>query len=295
MWYFEAIRAYFFATSDLELLLEIYPTLKTIIEEHLSGTRYGIKQDCDGLLYAGQEGYALTWMDAKTDMAYTPRRGKAVELAALWFNALNCMALFAHELEHEDESDKYSAMADCTEQSFQQKFWNEETDYCYDVIDCATSRTGKDASLRPNQLIAASLNWSPLTQEQQFLVVEACSSHLLTSHAIRTLSPDDEQYRGVYSGDVFARDMAYHQGNGWTWLLGPFVIAHLRVHGNREQSREFLLPILRSHLNDGGVGQVSELFEGDPPNRARGCIAQAWSVAEILRAWLATEPSSLYL
>lgn len=260
----------------------------------MKGTRFGIKQDEDGLLHAGADGYALTWMDAKTDVVYTPRRGKAVELAALWFNALNCMALFAHELEHEEESDSYAAMADCTERSFQAKFWNQDVEFCYDVIESGVSQTDRDATLRPNQLIAASLNWSPLTQEQRYLVVEACSAHLLTSHAMRTLSPDDDRYRGVYNGDIFSRDMAYHQGVGWAWLLGPFVIAHLRVHGNREQSREFLLPILRSHLNDGGVGQISELFEGDPPNRARGCIAQAWSVAEVLRAWLATEPSSLY-
>lgn len=275
----------------MELLLELYPVLKNIIAHHISGTRFGIKQEEDGLLNAGAEGYALTWMDAKTDVVYTPRRGKAVELAALWFNALNCMALFAHELEHEDESDQYSGMADKTERSFQQKFWNSEVEYCYDVIDGGQSQTENDATLRPNQLIAASLNWSPLTQEQRYLVVEACSTQLLTSHGIRTLSPDNDKYRGLYGGDIFSRDMAYHQGVAWAWLFGPFVIAHLRVHGNRQLSREHLLPILRSHLNDGGVGQISELFEGDPPNRARGCIAQAWSVAEVLRAWLATEPS----
>lgn len=279
------------ATSDVELLIELFPILQDIISHHIKGTRFGIKEDSDGLLYAGADGLALTWMDAKADDVYTPRGGKAVELAALWFNALNCMAFFAGELDHEEESDSFTAMADLTERSFQHKFWNDAEGYCYDVIDSTCFGREQDASLRPNQLIAASLNWSPLTEEQRYLVVEACSRHLITSHAIRTLSPDDEKYCGVYCGDVYARDRAYHQGVGWAWLLGPFVLAHLRVHGNRELSREFLLPILRSHLNDAGVGQISEIFDGDPPNRARGCIAQAWSVAELLRAWLATEPN----
>lgn len=294
LWYFEAVRAYYSATVDLELLLDLYPILQSIIVHHCKGTRFGIRQDSDGLLRAGADGYALTWMDAKTDIVYTPRRGKAVELAALWFNALHCMASFADELERGEESDMYSSMADQTERSFQQKFWNKSTKYCYDVIDGGASYLEKDATLRPNQLVAASLNWSPLTQEQRHFVVEACSVQLLTSHAIRTLPPDEEKYRGVYSGDVFARDTAYHQGTAWAWLLGPFVLSHLRVHGNREMSREFLMPLLRSHLNDAGVGQVSEIFDGDPPNRARGCIAQAWSVAEVLRSWLATESIEFY-
>lgn len=264
-----------------------------IINYHCRGTRFGIKQDIDGLLRAGAEGVALTWMDAKTDVVYTPRDGKAIDVVALWFNALHCMAFFAAELDHEQEADSFTCMADKTEQSFQEKFWNHDTGYCYDVIDSGPNRDEKDASLRPNQLIAASLNWSPLTDEQRFLVVEACSSKLLTSNAIRTLPPDDPNYRGMYLGDVYARDTAYHQGIGWTWLLGPFVLAHLRVYGQRGLSREFLLPLLRSHLNDAGIGQVSELFDGDPPNRARGCIAQAWSVAELLRAWIATEPNDL--
>lgn len=290
LWYFEAIRAYYMATGDLELILELFPVLHNIIAYHCSGTRFGIGEDSDGLLKAGEEGQALTWMDAKTNVVYTPREGKAVELSALWYNALHCMAFFAGELEHEEESDHYTAMADKTERSFQERFWNAEIGYCYDVIDGGKSRTQNNASLRPNQLIAASLNWSPLTSEQRFLVVEACSTYLLTSNSIRTLSPDSKEYKGVYKGDVFSRDSAYHQGVGWTWLLGPFVLAHLRVFGNREEAREFLLPLLRSHLSDAGMGQVSELFDGDAPNRARGCIAQAWSVAELLRAWIATEP-----
>lgn len=283
------MRAYFVATSDRDLLADLYPVLQGIVSNHCKGTRFGIKEDTDGLLQAGEEGYALTWMDAKTDVVYTPRRGKAVELAALWFNALNCMALFAEELHHFEESERYAAMAHKTERSFQQKFWDRENNSCYDVIECEGDVDSYDGTLRPNQLIAAALNWSPLTQEQRYLVVEACSTHLLTSHAVRTLGPDDKRYRGIYQGDIFARDTAYHQGIGWAWLLGSFVMAHLRVHGNRDLSRSFLKPLLKSHLNDAGVGQISELFDGDPPHRARGCIAQAWSVAEVLRSWVATE------
>ncbi|CAN8074592.1 unnamed protein product [Agarophyton chilense] len=293
LWYFEAIRAYYMASGDLELLLELFPILQDIVRHHCNGTRFGIIQDEDGLLRAGCAGLALTWMDAKTDIVYTQRDGKAVELAALWYNALNSMAFFASELEKEDDCDTFTGMADLTEQSFQEKFWNGERGYCYDVIEGGESGTKTDSSLRPNQLIAASLNWSPLTEEQRFMVLDACSKHLVTTHAVRTLSPQEQKYQGVYIGDIFARDNAYHQGIGWAWLLGPYVLSHLRVFGNRELARELLLPILRSHLSDAGVGQVSELFDGDAPHRARGCIAQAWSVAEILRAWMATETDDL--
>lgn len=293
LWYFEAIRSYYAATSDLELLIELYPILQSIIHHHRKGTRFGIKVDTDSLLKAGAEGYALTWMDAKTDTVYTPRRGKPVELAALWFNALNCMASFAGELEHVTDSDMYSTMADSTEQAFQLKFWNDNVGYCYDVVEVDGQEGEHDLTLRPNQLIAACLNWSPLTQEQRYRVVEACGQHLLVSHGVRTLAPFEKDYKGIYIGNIFSRDSAYHQGVAWTWLLGPFVLAHLRVHGNKNFSREFLKPLLMSHLNDAGVGQVSELFDGDQPHRARGCIAQAWSVAELLRAWLATESASI--
>lgn len=290
LWYFEALRSYYMATADLGLLTELYPILQGIITFHCTGTRFGIKQDTDGLLRAGTEGLAVTWMDAKTDVVYTPRIGKAVEVVALWYNALKCMAFFATELDHKDESDTFTMMASKTARSFQDKFWNADAGYCFDVVDGGESKTERDASLRPNQLIAASLRWSPLTEEQRCLVLRACSMHLLTPTSVRTLSPDDRKYRGMYIGDVYARDSSYHQGVGWPWLLGPFVLTHLRVFGDREQSREFVLSILQSHLTDAGIGQVSEIFDGDAPYNARGCIAQAWSVAEILRAWVATEP-----
>ena len=264
--------------------------LEDIVNHHVQGTRFGISQEVDGLLRAGQEGLALTWMDAKADIVFTPRIGKPVELQALWFNALHNMASFANELGNPKQAQYYTDMADRTERSFRRRFWNTEKRYCYDVIDSGPDGKFQDDTLRPNQLIAASLNWSPLTTEQLHHVVETCAVQLVTSHAVRTLPISCAEYCGVYKGDVNSRDSAYHQGTGWTWLLGPFVLAHLRAFGDRERSREFLLPLLRSHLAVAGLGQISEIFDGDPPFRARGCIAQAWSVAEVLRAWAETEP-----
>lgn len=242
----------------------------------------------DGLLFAGEPGVALTWMDAKAgDRVFTPRIGKPVELGALWFNALSIVANFANELGHEEKSTMYNRMAYTTEKGFRHRFWNEHAGYCFDVVDGPGGEI--DARLRPNQLIAASLQWSPLSAEQRLKVVEACAQHLLTSHALRTLSPSDVDYRGNYTGNVLERDSAYHQGTGWTWLIGPFVIAHMRAYGDPRAAREYLYPVLTT-LGSAGQGTLSEIFEGDAPFRPRGCIAQAWSVAEILRAWLETEP-----
>lgn len=292
LWYFEAIRAYYTATEDLSLLQALYPTLEGIISYHCTGTRFGIQQDSDGLLRAGKEDLALTWMDAKTDIVHTPRIGKPVELSALWANALMAMSSFAFELGHDERSKYYIDMGNKTERSFRKRFWNPARGFCFDVIDGGMSGDETDDRLRPNQLIAASLNWSPMTAEQRYGVVEACSTHLLTSYGIRTLAVDEPGYSGKYQGDVNSRDSAYHQGTAWPFLLGPFVLAHLRVFGDRKAARGFLLPLLRSHLNISGVGQVSEIFDGDSPHCCHGTIAQAWSVAEVLRAWIATEPDS---
>ncbi len=291
LWYFESVRAYYGASNDISILEDLFPVLEGIISHHLVGTRFGIKQDEDGLLRAGEEGLALTWMDAKCDdNVVTPRRGKPVELQALWFNALHTMALFANELQLGPRADYYTAMADRTERSFRTRFWNKAVNYCYDIVDGGHDGKQVDATLRPNQIIAASLNWSPLTTEQRHLVVETCAVHLVTSHAVRTLPQNAPRYHGVYKGNVQSRDNAYHEGTAWVWLLGPFVIAHLRAFGDKDAARQFLVPLLRSHLSTAGLGQISEIFDGDPPFRPRGCIAQAWSVAEVLRAWMETEP-----
>jgi predicted glycogen debranching enzyme len=282
LWYFEAIRAYHDATGDDALLRDLFPVLREIIEWHQRGTRYNIHVDpADGLLYAGEPDVQLTWMDAKVDgWVVTPRIGKPVEVNALWYNSLCNMADFAHRLN--ESADHYENLAEqaCTGFS---RFWNEAAGYCYDVID---SPDGDDPSLRPNQLLAVSLPYSPLWPEQQRAVVNICARHLLTSHGLRSLSPDDPVYIGHYGGDQRQRDAAYHQGTVWSWLIGPFAMAHLRVYRDPVLTQSCLMPLVR-HLAGHGVGNVSEIFDGDPPFTPRGCIAQAWSVAELLRAWQA--------
>ncbi|WP_392477924.1 amylo-alpha-1,6-glucosidase [Nostoc sp. C110] len=284
LWYFEAVRAYYSATDDDTLLGELFPILADIIDWHCRGTRYNIHLDsADGLLFAGVPGVQLTWMDAKVDdWVVTPRIGKPIEVNALWYNALRTMAKFARHLGKPHQ--EYEAMADRAKYRFS-RFWNDETGYCYDVLD---SPDGDDAALRPNQIFAVSLPESPLTPAQQKSVVEVCGRRLLTSHGLRSLAPDHFQYQGKYGGNQYQRDGAYHQGTVWGWLLGPFVLAHLRVYKNPEQARQFLEP-MANHLTTHGLGSLSEIFDGDAPMTPRGCIAQAWTVAEVLRAWLATD------
>ncbi len=280
LWYFEAIRAYHAATNDDSLVRDLFPVLKDIIEWHQRGTRYSIHVDLqDGLLYAGEAVVQLTWMDAKVDdWVVTPRIGKPVEINALWHNALGVMADFARRLGQPAEP--YTALAERVRASFG-RFWNAERNCYFDVID---GPDGNDAALRPNQLFAVSLPHSPLTEAQQRAVVDICARHLLTSHGLRTLPLDDSNYHGHYNGDRYTRDGAYHQGTVWSWLIGPFVSAHLRVYGDKAMARSFLEPF-RHHLADHCVGSISEVFDADPPFTPHACFAQAWSVAEVLRVW----------
>ena len=283
LWYFEALRAYQATTGDTDLVRELFPTLTTIIDWHRRGTRYNIYMDeADGLIYAGEEGVQLTWMDAKVnDWVVTPRIGKPVEINALWYNALCIMADFATTL-GEDPA-PYAALMEKVRQGFG-RFWNEPMGYCYDVLD---GPDGHDGSLRPNQLFAISLPYSPLTPAQQRSTLDACARHLLTSHGLRSLSPDDKKFVGHYGGDQRKRDEAYHQGTIWGWLIGPFINAHLRVYHDPDAAASYL-DALAHHLVDHGIGSISEIFDGNPPFTPRGCIAQAWSVAEYLRAWSLT-------
>ncbi len=284
LWYFEAIRAYYKATGDGALLRALFPVLQEIVDWHLRGTRYQIHVDpADGLLYAGEAGVQLTWMDAKVDdWVITPRIGKPVEINALWYNALCIMVGFARLLVQPHET--YETLAEKARASFV-RFWYEETGHCYDVID---GPDGDDPSLRPNQLLAVSLPHSPLVAVQQRAVVDACARYLLTSHGLRSLDPRHPDYRGHHGGERRVRDAAYHQGTVWGWLIGPFASAHLRAYGDPALVRTFLEPLLRQ-LASHGVGSLSEIFDGDPPHTPRGCIAQAWTVAEVLRVWLETE------
>jgi predicted glycogen debranching enzyme len=284
LWYFIAIQAYYANNSDDDLLYDLFPVLADIIDWHCRGTRYNIHLDsADGLLYAGETGSQLTWMDAKVaDWVVTPRIGKPIEINALWYNALRIMAKFARQVGKPYR--EYDAMAERVLARFP-RFWNEATGYCYDVLD---SPTGNDATLRPNQLFAVSLPESPLLPVQQKGVVDACSRSLLTSYGLRSLDPNHNDYQGHYGGTQRQRDGAYHQGSAWGWLMGPFVTAHLRVYRNPDQAREFLEPF-GNHLCNHGIGTLSEIFDGDPPHQPNGCIAQAWTVAEVLRAWFAIE------
>lgn len=284
LWYFEAIQHYYKATQDDDLLMELFPALADIIDWHCRGTRYNIHLDpADGLLYAGATGLQLTWMDAKVgDWVVTPRTGKPIEVNALWYNALRTMAKFARMLGKPHQ--EYEAIADRTLARFS-RFWNAEAGYCYDVLD---TPSGNDPTLRPNQIFAVSLPASPLSPAQQRAVVDTCARSLLTSYGLRSLAPDHPDYQGNYGGSPRQRDGAYHQGTVWGWLLGPFVLAHLRVYGNPAQARQFLEPMI-DQLSAHGLGSLSEIFDGEPPITPRGCIAQAWTVAEILRAWIATE------
>jgi predicted glycogen debranching enzyme len=223
-------------------------------------------------------------MDAKIgDWVVTPRTGKPVEINALWYNALRSMASFQTALG--GDAAAYNQRAEQVRISFD-RFWNEAANHCYDVID---GSEGDDPTLRPNQLFAVSLFHSPLRPAQQRAVVESCSRLLLTSHGLRSLSPDHPDYVGRYGGDVLERDSAYHQGTVWGWLIGAFVSAHLRVHDNRHAARTFLQPLIQ-HMREHSLGSSSEIFDGDPPHKPRGCFAQAWSVAELLSAWMLTLP-----
>jgi len=283
LWYFEAIRQYHEATGDVQLVKDLFPILEEIVAAHRQGTRFGIGEDlADGLLRAGEPGVQLTWMDAKVgDWIVTPRIGKPIEINALWYNALRSMARFEQLLGGSGEH--WARLADKVRVSFG-RFWNEERGHCFDVLD---GPEGHEPALRPNQIFTVSLPESPLAPDQQRQVVESCGRHLLTSFGLRSLGPAELGYRGRYEGGPAARDGVYHQGTVWAWLLGPFALAHLRVHGDRAAARALLAPMAH-HLSDFMVGSIAEIFDGDAPHSPRGCPAQAWSVAEVLRAFAET-------
>ncbi|MGC9503476.1 amylo-alpha-1,6-glucosidase [Baaleninema sp.] len=277
LWYFQALRSYLLATGDNALIAELFPALQEVIDWHCRGTRYNIHVDEDGLLYAGEPDVQLTWMDAKVDdWVVTPRQGKAVEVNALWYNALSTMVELAAALDK--PTAEYEGLAKRTREGFD-RFWYAPGGYCYDAID---GPEGDDATLRPNQIFAVSLPHAVLTGERAKSVVDLVGQKLVTSYGLRSISPDDRQYRRYYGGDRWQRDGAYHQGTVWAWLLGPFAEAHFRVYGNAAEARSFLEP-MREHLSAAGLGSLSEIFDGDPPHTPRGCFAQAWSVAEVLR------------
>jgi predicted glycogen debranching enzyme len=281
LWYFEAIRQYVRESGDLATLKALFPVLAGIVEAHLSGTRYNIQVDpADGLLYGGGPGVQLTWMDAKIgDWVVTPRTGKPVEINALWINALEAMVQFAPLLGRSAKG--YQQRSAAARAGFP-RFWNSARGCCFDVLD--SPGAGNDPALRPNQIFAVSLEVSPLSPAQQKAVVDCCSSHLLTPLGLRSLAPGEPGYAGAYAGGPRERDSVYHQGAAWGWLLGPFALAHYRVYRDRDAARGFLEP-LAGAVDLYGLGSLGELYDGDSPHKPRGCIAQAWTVGELLRAW----------
>lgn len=278
LWFFEALRAYIDHTYDADLLNELFPFLMEIIDWHVRGTRYGIHIDPqDGLLTGGTQTTQLTWMDVKIDgWAVTPRSGKAVEINALWYNALSCMIEFSNKLGKSAHLLEQGASA---ARSGYQRFWNPERGYLYDVLD---GPNGSDATLRPNQIIAASLPYTPLSNVQLQSVVDACTTTLLTPVGLRSLAPGEPGYVGRFGGDRYQRDAGYHMGTTWGWLIGPYISALLKVYHNAEAARALIQPIL-DQLKDYGLGSLAEVYDGDPPFEPGGCPAQAWSVAEVLR------------
>lgn len=292
LWFFQALHACWQATGDDALLRELWPVLTDSIACHLRGTRHGIGVDpADGLLRAGEPGLQLTWMDARVNNeVITPRIGKPVEINALWHSALCRMGDFAAHLGETTLAREYHGLAGRVAAGFRQRFWCDSAGHLYDVVD-GPDGPPDDASLRPNQIFAVSLEESLLAPAMARAVVDACQRELLTPMGLRTLAPADPRYRGTCVGSPAERDAAYHQGTVWPWLLGSFALAHWRVYGDQASAR-LLLAGIGSHLAEACVGTVSEIFDGDAPHRPRGCFAQAWSVAEVLRAWYALKPNT---
>src|SRR5215208_291033 len=284
LWFFEAVRSLLQYTNDYEFVRgNLYAVLSDIIDWHVRGTRYNIHVDDDGLLYSGEPGVQLTWMDAKVgDWVVTPRQGKPVEIQALWYNALRVMEQLATKFKDAVAKKKYADMADKARTSFNRMFWNEEAGCLYDVINGEV----RDASIRPNQVLAVSLTNSMVTSKRARSILSTVERELLTPRGLRTLSPTDANYIGRYEGDPHSRDGAYHQGTVWPWLMGPFITGYVKTFGSKagqDFANEWLSQF-QAHLNDACLGQVSEIFDGDAPHTPRGCVAQAWSVAELLRA-----------
>jgi predicted glycogen debranching enzyme len=286
LWFFHALARYVEYTGDRATLTLILPKLQEIVRLHLEGTRFGIKADPrDGLLSQGAEGYQLTWMDAKVgDWVVTPRRGKAVEINALWYNALSLLTQWLRDARH-PEADEIAGHAELTRQSFNRRFWNESRGCLYDVVD---GENGDDASFRPNQIFAVSLPHPVLDRQYWRPVVDAVEQKLLTPFGLRSLAPDEPDFKSRYFGDLRARDAAYHQGTVWAWLIGPFIDAWLKVHPDKREKARGLLAGFETVVAEAGIGSISEIFDAEPPFTPRGCMAQAWSVAEVLRCLVKT-------
>jgi len=287
LWYFHALDRYVAVTSERATLRVVLPILRDSIEHHVRGTRFGIGVDPqDGLLRQGQEGYQLTWMDAKVaDWVVTPRRGKAVEINALWYNALRLMQEWYRSEHDEASAQAMETLADRAYESFNRRFWCDRLGHLNDVVD---GPQGTDPACRPNQLLAISLSYPVLDSARWPAVLETATERLLTPVGLRSLAPGHPDYKAKYYGDLRSRDAAYHQGTVWAWLIGPYIDAYLKVHPGEEAKARQLLQGFVAHLGEAGIGSISEIFDAEAPFTPRGCIAQAWSVAETLRCWAKT-------
>jgi len=291
LWFFHAVEAYRKQTGDDTALLHILPIMIDIVQHHIEGTRFGIGVDpADSLLRQGAEGYQLTWMDAKVDgWVVTPRRGKAVEINALWYNALRLLEAWIFQVRGDGEAAVIRARADRVYESFNKRFWIDGANYLYDVVD---GEEGDSALCRPNQIFSISLDHPVLDRSRWESVIRVVRERLLTPVGLRSLAPGEPGYHDRYFGDLRARDAAYHQGTVWAWLIGPWIDAWLKVHPeDRAGARAFLHGLLHE-LATFGIGTIAEVFDAEPPYTPRGCIAQAWSVAEVLRCWAKTAPAT---
>jgi predicted glycogen debranching enzyme len=288
LWFFHAIDRYVQATNDRWTLTLLIPQLKGIIEAHFHGTLFGIGVDPkDGLLRQGKEGYQLTWMDAKVgDWVVTPRSGKAVEINALWYNALRLLERWLREEEKDEKlPDELRVHAERVLRAFNERFWYADGGYLYDVVD---AENGDDSAFRPNQLLAISLPHPVLDPSKWKTVLQGVCERLLTPVGLRSLAPGHPDYKAKYFGDLRARDAAYHQGTVWAWVIGPLIDSWLKVYPENRAGAHALLQGFIPHLNEACIGSISEIFDADSPFVPRGCISQAWSVAEVLRCWIKT-------
>lgn len=282
LWFFHALSRYLEASGDRVTLRRLLPKLIDILDRHLAGTRFGIHVDpADGLLSQGEPGYQLTWMDAKVgDWVVTPRRGKAVEINSLWYNALRLMETWLNEEARTAEARRFAGLAERARESFNRRFWNEGAGCLFDVVD---GERGDDPSCRPNQVFAISLPWPVLDGSRWQAVLDTVKTRLLTPVGLRSLSPHHPDYQPKYDGDLRARDAAYHQGTVWAWLIGPFIDAWLKVYPQRRDEARSFLAGFDAQLGKACIGSIGEVFDAEAPHTPRACIAQAWSVAEVLR------------
>jgi len=291
LWFFHALDRYVDVTGDQTTLRLVLPKLLDIVEHHLCGTHFGIRVDPqDGLLCQGQEGYQLTWMDAKVgDWVVTPRRGKAVEINALWYNALRLLESWVRTEQDEPTAQRLAEHAALAYQSFNDRFWYAAGGYLYDVVD---GEQGDDPACRPNQVLAISLRHTVLAPARWQSVLKVVQQRLLTPVGLRSLAPDHPEYKARYDGDLRARDGAYHQGTVWAWLIGPFIDAWIKVYPDDYAGARRFLHGFEAHLSEACIGSISEIFDAEEPFTPRGCVAQAWSVAEVLRCWVKTSPQA---